>query len=115
MDLAKTKYGSVSSRVVAIELVFHPAIPDDLATAFAYYDGISKTLGNRFRDNVKELLSNISERPESFPMDVEPIRFGRVERFPYLVLFVLRASHVSVIAVLHGASDPRKWRERSNW
>ncbi len=67
---------------MAIELVFHPAIPDDLAPALAYYDEISKTLGNRFRDNVKDLLSEISERPESFPMDVEPIRFGRVERFP---------------------------------
>lgn len=99
---------------MAIELVFHPAIPDDLAPALAYYDEISKTLGNRFRDNVKDLLSEISERPESFPIDVEPIRFGRVERFPYLILFVSRASYVFVIAILHGASDPRKWRERSD-
>jgi hypothetical protein len=99
---------------VALELVFHPSIPDDLALAIAYYDEISRTLGNRFRDNVKDLLSNLSERPESFPMDVEPIRFGRVERFPYLIFFVPRTSYVSVIATLHGASDPRKWRERSD-
>ena len=87
---------------MALELVFHPAIPDDLALAIAYYDEISRALGNRFRDNVKELLSSISERPESFPMDVEPIRFGRAERFPYMILFVPRAS------------DPKKWRERSD-
>ena len=98
---------------MAVELVFYPAIPEDLALAFAYYDEISITLGNRFRDSVQILLSSISERPESFPMDVEPIRFGRVERFPYLIFFVPRASHVSVIAILHGASDPRKRRERS--
>jgi hypothetical protein len=60
----------VTSKVVAIELVFHPAIPDDLSRAIAYYDEISKTLGNRFRDKVKDLLSEISERPESFPLDV---------------------------------------------
>ena len=99
---------------MALELVFHPTIPDDLASAIAYYDELSTTLGNRFRDNVKNLLSDISERPESFPMDVEPIRFGWVERFPYLIFFVPKASHVSVIAILHGASDPRKWRERSD-
>ena len=64
---------------MAIELVFHPAIPDDLAGAFAYYDEISKTLVNRFRDNVKALLTDISERPQSYPMDIEPIRFGRVK------------------------------------
>jgi len=64
---------------VAIELVFHPAIPDDLACAFAYYDEISNTLANRFGDNVKALLTDISERPQSYPMDIEPIRFGRVK------------------------------------
>ena len=36
----------------------------------------------------------------------EPIRFGRVERFPYLICFVPRASHISVVAILHGASEP---------
>ena len=46
---------------MARELIFHPAIADDVALALAYYDEISRTLGNRFRDNVKDPLSNISE------------------------------------------------------
>ena len=95
-------------------LILHPAIPDDLTDAVTFYDGISPALGDRFRENVKRRLADISERPESFPIDVAPIRFARVERFPYLILFVPRASHVSVIAIVHGGSDPRRWRDRAD-
>ena len=38
---------------MAHRLVFHPAIPDDLADALAFYDQISFALGDRFRESVK--------------------------------------------------------------
>lgn len=99
---------------MARKLIFHASIPDDLVSAIAYYDRISVTLGDRFRDNVKLRLAQVSERPESFPTDIGPIRFARVERFPYLIFFVARTESILVLAIVHGSSNPDRWRNRVN-
>jgi hypothetical protein len=97
---------------VAHKLIFNPLIPDDLAEALDYYEKISPDLANRFRTSVDRRLDDIAERPESYPVDVPPIRFAKIERFPYLVFFSVKARFVSVIAIVHGSSEPSKWRSR---
>jgi len=97
---------------VAHRLRFHPSIPDDLANALDYYDGVSHMLSNRFRKSVDQRLDNIAQNPEIFPFDVSPIRFAKVGRFPYLIFFVVKPKFISIIAIVHGAADPNKWRSR---
>lgn len=94
------------------ELRFHSAIPDDLVNALDYYDGISSALGNRFRENVNRRLDEIANDPEAFPFDIPPIRFAKIDRFPYLVFFAIELETVRILAILHGASNPEKWRAR---
>jgi len=97
---------------VARRLVFDPHIPDDLAGALDYYEPISSKLANRFRRAVNRRLDDVAERPESFPLDVPPIRFAKIARFPYVFFFVEKPESVSILAIIHGASDPAKWRDR---
>ena len=59
-------YGSKWTNAVAHRLRFHSAIPDDLAKALDYYEEISPTLANRFRDKVDRRLDQIAEHPEVF-------------------------------------------------
>lgn len=66
---------------MANKLIFHPHIPDDVVAAVTYYEEISSELANRFWEQVNRRLDDIAARPESFPMDVAPIRFARLERF----------------------------------
>lgn len=94
------------------KLIFAPGVPDDLLVALEYYDSISPELANRFRANVNRRLRDIAVEPEIFPFDVPPIRFARIAQFPYLIFFVDKPTFVSVLAVLHGSSDPDKWRQR---
>ncbi len=97
---------------MARSLRFHPAIPDDLVKALDYYEEISPTLADSFREKVDRRLDEIAEHPELFPFDLPPIRFAKVDRFPYLIFFTAKAEFVAVIAIVHGASDPGKWRSR---
>ena len=97
---------------MAHRLLFEPAIPGDLAGALDYYEEISPTLANRFRRSVNQCLDRIAKQPESFPFDIQPIRFAKVGRFPYLILFVVKPNFVSLIAIVHGSSKPERWRER---
>ena len=95
-------------------LIFAPSIPGDLRAALDYYDQLSPKLANQFRLNVDKRLDDIAARPESFSIDVDPVRFARIDRFPYVIFFVVQPEFVSIIAVLHGASNPTKWRNRRN-
>lgn len=98
---------------MARRLIFNRLIPDDLTAALDYYEEISPALADQFRAEVNRRLDDITERPESFPVDVSPIRFAKLHRFPYLAFFVVKSEFVSVIAIVHGSSEPDEWRNRN--
>lgn len=97
---------------MAHKLRFHSAISDDLVNALDYYDGISIALGNRFRENVDRRLDDIANDPEMFPVDNPPVRFAKIDRFPYLIFFAVKSEVVRILAIVHGTSNPEKWRTR---
>lgn len=97
---------------MARKLIFDPRFPDDLVAALDYYEPIAVELANRFRQQVNLRLDDIVERPESFTFDVAPIRCARLHRFPYLIFFIVKPDFISILAVLHGSSDPATWRDR---
>jgi hypothetical protein len=90
-------------------------VPDDLVEALDWYDGKSTVLGDRFRAAVDSAFDDIEASPELYPLAFPDlrVRFYRLKRFPYLVLYRVEESVVIVIGVRHGASDPKKWRERA--
>ena len=90
----------------------HKLFPSDIAEATAYYDDISVDLGNRFRAGVRFMLTEISERPESFGFVRKPLRAAMINGFPYLLLFTLDKSTVYVAGLYHASSDPERWSER---
>ncbi len=97
---------------MARKLVFNKAIPQDPAHALEYYESISPALADRFRSSVDRKLDQILENPESFPFDETPIRFANLERFPYVIFYTVGARFLSILAILHGSSDPARWRNR---
>jgi plasmid stabilization system protein ParE len=99
---------------MAKPLRFHPRIASDLRGAIQWYDDISGELAARFRAAAHSCFDQISDQPGRFPLAFEEVRFARLERFPYLVLFRDRLSSVELIGVFHAASDPEKWRRRAS-
>ena len=68
-------------------LRFHPLVASDLDGAIEWYDQISVALGNRFREMVDSRFDDIVRSPQSFALAFDEVRFARIQRFPYLVLF----------------------------
>ena len=97
---------------MAHKVVFHSSIPDDLVSALDYYDGISSAVAQRFRAAVSRAISAVRDRPEMFPLDVAPIRFAKVERFPYLVFYTIKGDTVLILAIVHGSRSTDSWRNR---
>lgn len=98
---------------MADRLRFHPLVATDLREATGWYDEIGVELGNRFRERVDARFDEVAEHSAQFARAFDDVRFARVERFPYLVLFREFAGVVSILGVFHGASDPKKWRRRA--
>jgi mRNA-degrading endonuclease RelE of RelBE toxin-antitoxin system len=89
-------------------------VPVDIAEALAWYDAKSSALGDRFRAAVDGAFDAIEKSPELSPFAFRDlnVRFYRLRRFPYLILFQVEESAIVVIGVRHGASNPEKWRGR---
>ena len=64
------------------QLRVHPRLVEDLQEAFAYYDGISTELGDRFRLAIDSVLDEMYAAPLQLGSIAENVRFARVRRFP---------------------------------
>jgi len=94
-------------------LRFHVLVRSDLRAAINWYDSISVRLGNQFRAFVNARFDEIEEQPDRFAVAFDDVRITRIKRVPYLILFRKRQGFIQVLGVFHAASDPQKWRQRS--
>jgi plasmid stabilization system protein ParE len=93
-------------------LFLRKAARADLAEAFRWYEGQSTGLGNEFLRAVRVTPAAVARAPRQYPVAADDIRKARLRRFPYVVYFVVLRRGVSVIAVMHGRRDPRRWQSR---
>ena len=61
---------------------FHSDFVLDLVSITEYYDSISASTGNRFRENIDERLDLILDSPEAFAVMYEAVRAVRMRNFP---------------------------------
>jgi plasmid stabilization system protein ParE len=99
---------------VADPLRFTRWVADDIHQALARYDAKSVNLGNRFRDAVESGFDLVERNPDLFPFAFADlnVRFYRLRRFPYLILYQARPTTVLIVGVVHAASDPERMRRR---
>ncbi len=93
-------------------LIIRPEAEAELVEAFDWYERRVPGLGADFLSAVDAALDAILSNPPQHPAVYRTIRRALTPRFPYQVLFVVEQEAVVVIAVFHGARDPRTWQDR---
>ena len=78
----------------------------DLEDAFAWYEARSPGLGHEFLRAVRVQLATIERSPEQFPIAADDIRKAVLQRFPYVVYFIVLRKQISVLGVLHAGVIP---------
>lgn len=88
----------------------------DLADARRWYDAQRPGLGSELVEAVERSFLRIAENPRIYPEVSSGVRRARVARFPYGVfyLYLIEPEAVRVIAVLHHARSPERWRSRAD-
>jgi len=92
---------------------YHALFDCDVREAAGWYDRCLPGLGDIFVEKVRVAVNKIIADPRRFAhTSLSGIRYARVAKFPYVVLFDTDGECLEFFAVLHTARDIGKWRER---
>lgn len=92
------------------KLILRQDAEKDLAQAYKWYNENVPGLGSDFLAVVERALESIQDNPLRFPVIYRNVRRALVKRFPFGIFFMTEEERVVVLAVMHTARDPAKWR-----
>lgn len=91
---------------------FAEAANDELNDACDWFERQQTGLGERFRTDVREATLLIAKAPLLFPLELEDVRRYVMNRFSYILRYVLRGDEVWILAVSHQHRRPDYWVDR---
>ena len=85
---------------------------DEFQEQIAYFDGISRSRGDAFIDEVDAAVRDIRTYPDHGAPVTRKVRQRVLHSFKYSVLYVDRASEIVIVAVAPHKRRPGYWRHR---
>jgi len=98
---------------VSYNLEIRPDALSDIAEAANWYDEREPGLGVEFVRAIREAIGSLSLNPLAHRLRRRNVRWFRLQRFPYRIVYQVKGSLVIIIAVLHSARHERSWKERA--
>jgi plasmid stabilization system protein ParE len=97
---------------VSFPVIVREDAEDDILEAARWYEAREIGLGTDFIRCIDSCLMQISRNPEIAPVVYRGARMALPRRFPYLVIYKIFDTHISVVAVIRGSRHPGRWRAR---
>jgi toxin ParE1/3/4 len=89
------------------------AAEQDMNVAHDFYDAEQEGLGDRFHNEVAEMLRRIEQNPELYPMaGVADCRKAALGIFPFCIYYLIVQDRIYIEAVHDSRRDPRRWQDR---
>jgi toxin ParE1/3/4 len=92
-------------------LRFSPEVEADIFTAYAWYEGRARGLGEEFLRVFYSTVFSVRANPRLSPEIDRGFRRRLLRRFPYGLYYKAEGKEVIVFGVFHCARDPRDIRE----
>ena len=96
------RYSIKVSRMAALEIV----------EAFDWYELQRRGLGIEFLDELDALYATLLQNPQVFGYYDKPVREGKINRFPYLVVYELIDEDIVIYSVFMSKKDPERKRKK---
>ena len=93
-------------------ITVRPEAEADIAAAFAWYEEQRAGLGTDFLDEIGRCFQRIEDHPEAYSTVYRRYRRALTRRFPYKVFYIVEQDYVSIVAIIHAARHPQRWRSR---
>lgn len=94
---------------MAIRVLYKASASEELALAFAEYEGAQRGLGQSFLDEISRIERHLETNPRLYQRVLGDIRRAIVRRFPYGLFYVVDGDTVHVLACFHLHRDPARW------
>jgi len=94
-------------------LIVRPEAELDIKDAYTWYEERMPGLGAQFLAAVDEAILLVSREPELFQKVYRSLRRALIHRFPYGIFYKFESNSIVVLAVMHTARQPSKWKLRA--
>ncbi|PZX47599.1 type II toxin-antitoxin system RelE/ParE family toxin [Algoriphagus chordae] len=85
----------------------------DVYESYIWYETQQIGLGEKFLESINAAAQTIISNPKTYRIRYKKIvRAFVVNRFPYLILYVVNGNNIDVIAVFNTNQHPKKWKKR---
>ena len=95
-----------------MDVSYHPLVQRDMAEVLKYYTEISTRLADEFHAEVRGIISQAAHNPLRFHPTERDFRRANLRRFPYHILYEVRADSLRVMHVRHNKRHPDYGMER---
>jgi toxin ParE1/3/4 len=91
---------------------YHEGSAADVKNAVAWYQKPSRAAALDFVEELRRATSAICEAPERWPLRKNNTRQFLLWRFPFVVIYSVKDSDITMWAVAHGGRRPECWSRR---
>lgn len=95
---------------MAYKLEIRPLATMEVLEAFDWYESKREGLGVEFLDELENFNNSILHNPTAYSYYDKPVRQGKLNRFPYVVVFEIFEELVVVYSVFMTKQDPKRKR-----
>jgi len=95
-----------------MEIVFLAPAQAEFMDAVSHYNTQSEGLGYEFAAEVKRTIERIIQYPDAWFKLSKRTHRCRTNRFPYGVIYQVRAETLLIVAVMHLSREPQTWKSR---
>lgn len=85
---------------------YHPEVEQDIAEALEFYDGISRNLGDEFKEELRHFIALAASKPRRFHPISARFRRANLRRFPYHFLYRELPEGIRITLVRHHKRHP---------
>jgi plasmid stabilization system protein ParE len=80
--------------------------------AIDYYNEQRPGLGFEFSAEVRDAIARIENYPSAWTPLSKRTRRCQIHRFPYSIIYEVRAESILIVAIQHHSRKPLNWRKR---
>jgi len=87
---------------------FRPAAREDIAEGYAWYEARRQGLGEAFLLEVQRCMMILLRSPGAFRRIHKEFRQALLDRFPYVIVYMVSGKRIVIMRVFHCSQDPKK-------
>jgi len=96
---------------VVYKLLVRPLAANEIVDATDWYNEQKEDLGNEFIDELDGFFNNLLLNPFVYSYYDKPVRQGKINRFPYIVVYEIFGELIVIYSVFMAKQNPSKKRK----